>query len=470
MIDVSQLIHLEQVPTAVRPHVKQLIELAGSEGNFLVVLSATIVFIVVMSCVALRRDQLARSFEDVGSCVLEANHVQVTSCSCLLRTSLRSRIIYFLNYSNFRHAGSSKGKETKAFLSKERVSVPLIDKVSLSHDTRRFRFGLPTKDHVLGLPVGQHFTLYAPNVQGVVKSEWNGRPDPEAEESEIERKYTPTSGDHEKGYFDLVRIHTVPCSRCNVYPAVCRVRKDYVLGKYHTALRQDRSDSLRSQVIKVYKKGEKPQFPDGGKMSQHLDSLEVGKDTVDIKGPTGRVNYKGCGQFVLGRKELPKKHNIGMMAGGTGITPMLQMIAAVLRNPADKSKMSLLYANQTEDDILIYFPNMNSASYAQLRLLYACIPSRTETPLTATHIMTEIQADCILLAGHENPPQLSSPTPNNDINLEAKTSRCIRDSVREELEGLAKANPDRLKVWYTVDRPATNWQYSSGFITAEMIQ
>eukprot|EP00959_Pyramimonas_sp_CCMP1952_P162521 3398026-Pyramimonas_sp.AAC.1 len=76
MIDVSQLIHLEQVPTAVRPHVKQLIELAGSEGNFLVVLSATIVFIVVMSCVALRRDQLARSFEDVGSCVLEANHVQ----------------------------------------------------------------------------------------------------------------------------------------------------------------------------------------------------------------------------------------------------------------------------------------------------------------------------------------------------------------------------------------------------------
>ena len=49
-------------------------------------------------------------------------------------------------------------------------------------------------------------------------------------------------------------------------------------------------------------------------MSQYLDTLEVGKDTVDIKGPVGRVNYKGCGQFLLGRKELPKKNNIGMMA------------------------------------------------------------------------------------------------------------------------------------------------------------
>jgi len=41
------------------------------------------------------------------------------------------------------------------------------------------------------------------------------------------------------------------------------------------------------------------------------------------------------------------------MPGGTGITPMLQVITAVLSNPADTTKMSLLYANQTEDDILV---------------------------------------------------------------------------------------------------------------------
>ena len=37
-----------------------------------------------------------------------------------------------------------------------------------------------------------------------------------------------------------------------------------------------------------------------------------------------------------------------MMAGGTGITPMLQVIAAVLKNPADPTQLYLIYANQTE--------------------------------------------------------------------------------------------------------------------------
>lgn len=37
--------------------------------------------------------------------------------------------------------------------------VPLMDKKELSHDTRRFRFGLPTEQYRLGLPVGQHINL-----------------------------------------------------------------------------------------------------------------------------------------------------------------------------------------------------------------------------------------------------------------------------------------------------------------------
>jgi cytochrome-b5 reductase len=42
-----------------------------------------------------------------------------------------------------------------------------------------------------------------------------------------------------------------------------------------------------------------------------------------------------------------------MMAGGTGITPMLQVIAAVLRDPSDTTELFLLFANQTEADILV---------------------------------------------------------------------------------------------------------------------
>ena len=40
------------------------------------------------------------------------------------------------------------------------------------------------------------------------------------------------------------------------------------------------------------------------------------------------------------------------MAGGTGITPMLQIIAAVMRE-GSRLEMSLIFANKSEDDILL---------------------------------------------------------------------------------------------------------------------
>ena len=39
--------------------------------------------------------------------------------------------------------------------------LKLIEKEELSHDTRRFRFELPSGQHILGLPVGQHIYLTA---------------------------------------------------------------------------------------------------------------------------------------------------------------------------------------------------------------------------------------------------------------------------------------------------------------------
>jgi cytochrome-b5 reductase len=43
----------------------------------------------------------------------------------------------------------------------------------------------------------------------------------------------------------------------------------------------------------------------------------------------------------------------GMIAGGTGITPMLQIIRAILKNPSDKTQISLIFANVNEEDILL---------------------------------------------------------------------------------------------------------------------
>ena len=59
-------------------------------------------------------------------------------------------------------------------------------------------FALPSEQHVLGLPIGQHIYLSA-KINGEL----------------VVRPYTPTSSDDDKGYFDLVlkvsfiRIYTI---------------------------------------------------------------------------------------------------------------------------------------------------------------------------------------------------------------------------------------------------------------------
>lgn len=69
--------------------------------------------------------------------------------------------------------------------------------------------------------------------------------------------------------------------------------------------------------------------------------LKLG-EKIRVKGPKGQFVYNPS----LSRE-------IGMIAGGTGITPMLQIIRAALKNPFDRTKLSLIYANVNEEDILL---------------------------------------------------------------------------------------------------------------------
>ncbi|XP_055622341.1 NADH-cytochrome b5 reductase 3 isoform X2 [Toxorhynchites rutilus septentrionalis] len=181
--------------------------------------------------------------------------------------------------------------------SQEKYMLPLVEKEEISHDTRRFRFGLPSAQHVLGLPVGQHIHLSATINEGLVI-----------------RAYTPVSCDDDHGFVDL--------------------------------------------VIKVYKRGVHPKFPEGGKMSQHLESLAIG-DTIAFRGPSGRLQYLGNGKFSIKKlrkdpAQIYEANKVSLIAGGTGITPMLQLIREVLKHAdTDKTQLSLIFANQTEDDILL---------------------------------------------------------------------------------------------------------------------
>merc|ERR1711920_876672 len=96
--------------------------------------------------------------------------------------------------------------------------------------------------------------------------------------------------------------------------------------------------------------GREMNWSDGGKGSLFLDSKSVG-DEIEISGPIGVNEYLGKGTFKLPGRTIATK-SVGMLAGGTGLTPMLQVVQASLRDPADQTKFSLIYANKTEDDIL----------------------------------------------------------------------------------------------------------------------
>lgn len=63
---------------------------------------------------------------------------------------------------------------------------------------------------------------------------------------------------------------------------------------------------------------------------------------LDFKGPIPKYQW------------APNKHeHIALIAGGTGITPMYQLIRQILKNSDDKTKISLVYGSISEDDILL---------------------------------------------------------------------------------------------------------------------
>jgi len=104
-------------------------------------------------------------------------------------------------------------------------------------------------------------------------------------------------------------------------------------------------------VVKMY-----PQ----GRMSHHFREIREG-DYMAVKGPKGRFKY-----------QPNQVRALGMIAGGTGITPMFQVTRAILENQQDKTNINLIYANVTFDDILlkeeldafaIKFPNQFKVYY-----------------------------------------------------------------------------------------------------------
>lgn len=105
----------------------------------------------------------------------------------------------------------------------------------------------------------------------------------------------------------------------------------------YTPISSDNEAGYFDLLIKAY-----PQ----GNISKYLTELKVGQ-TMKVRGPKGAMVY------------TPNMcRHIGMIAGGTGITPMLQIIEAIIRNRPrnggnDTTKVDLIFANVNPEDILL---------------------------------------------------------------------------------------------------------------------
>jgi cytochrome-b5 reductase len=175
----------------------------------------------------------------------------------------------------------------------------LIKKTEVSHDTHIFRFALDNPEQTLGLPVGQHIVLRADcTTDGKTET--------------VTHSYTPISSDDEKGYVDF--------------------------------------------MIKVYFANVNPRFPHGGRLSQHMYNMKIG-DRMQMRGPQGKFTYLGNGTARIHKPgHGPTTETVdayAAIAGGTGITPILQIIRAIKKNKEDRTKVFLVYGNQTERDILL---------------------------------------------------------------------------------------------------------------------
>ena len=164
----------------------------------------------------------------------------------------------------------------------------LCAKEKISWDTRIFTFKFQHDNQTLGLPTGQHLMIRLK--------------DPVTQESII-RSYTPISETGKKGSMDI--------------------------------------------LIKIY--FDSPEAK-GGRMSQAMDVAPIGQ-TVEFKGPTGKFEYLGRGNYTLnGIKKTTKKFL--MVCGGSGVTPIYQIFRAIMQDEGDSTECIVLNGNRLEEDIL----------------------------------------------------------------------------------------------------------------------
>ena len=97
-----------------------------------------------------------------------------------------------------------------------------------------------------------------------------------------------------------------------------------------------------------------------GKVSSHMHSLTPG-DKVYFSGP-----------WVTYRWEANAFRHVALIAGGAGITPLFQLTQGILKNPGDKTKITLVVGNRSPADVFLKeeLEKLEQESNGRLRVVH----------------------------------------------------------------------------------------------------
>ena len=101
-------------------------------------------------------------------------------------------------------------------------------------------------------------------------------------------------------------------------------------------------------IVKIYK---------DGIMTTKLNNLSVG-ETLDFK----HIPFNVKVQYPFNKKRIL------MIAGGSGITPMIQALYSILGTSNDTTKVDLVYCNKTSNDISVDFNDWIQQSNGRLHV------------------------------------------------------------------------------------------------------
>jgi cytochrome-b5 reductase len=204
--------------------------------------------------------------------------------------------------------------------------------------------------------------------------------------------------------FDLPKSTSVLGLPIGQHIAIRGTVDDHSVTRSYTPVSNNRDLGRLELLIRIY--------PDG-QLGKYLKALQPG-DKVDIRGPKGAMRY---------RKGMSKE--LGLVGGGTGITPLFQIIRAICEDKTDNTKLTLVYANRSEADIMLRkrLDSFAEASKGQFEVYYMLDKPPAGWKYGTGHIDKNVLQEKMPAISDDNkvllcgPPGLVNATKNNLVEI-----------------------------------------------------